>query len=113
MVNYRDGTLPVNTYNATITVSGNAINGPQQIAVTVNVYTVGPDLDGDADVDQEDFGLFQRCFTGAGVPQDDPDCWFADFDHDDDVDADDFGNFQRCHTGATLCADPNCEDEVP
>ncbi len=26
-----------------------------------------PDLDGDGDVDQEDFGLFQRCHSGANV----------------------------------------------
>jgi hypothetical protein len=24
------------------------------------------DLDGDGDVDQEDFGVFQRCYSGSG-----------------------------------------------
>jgi len=32
------------------------------------------DLDHDDDVDQCDFGLLQRCLSGAGVPTD-PDCW--------------------------------------
>ena len=31
------------------------------------------DLDGDGDVDQCDFGLFQRCLTGEQMPAD-PNC---------------------------------------
>ncbi|MBP7936436.1 MAG: hypothetical protein KA354_17495 [Phycisphaerae bacterium] len=31
------------------------------------------DFDHDGDVDQSDFGLLQRCFSGAGEPAD-PDC---------------------------------------
>ena len=106
--------LRAGVYPATIEVTGNAYNSPQTIAVTVLIETVGPDLDGDCDVDQEDFGWFQRCLTGAGTPpQDDPECWFADFDHDNDVDGDDFGRFQRCHTGANICAAPDCEAGGP
>jgi len=112
-VSYDVDELRAGVYPATIEVTGNAYNSPQTIAVTVTIETVGPDLDGDCDVDQEDFGWFQRCLTGAGVTQDDPECWFADFDHDNDVDGDDFGRFQRCHTGANICADPDCEAGGP
>jgi hypothetical protein len=29
---------------------------------------VDADLDGDGDVDQSDFGILQRCFSGDGTP---------------------------------------------
>jgi hypothetical protein len=35
--------------------------------------TARADLDRDGDVDQDDFGLFQRCITGSGIPAD-PGC---------------------------------------
>jgi len=31
------------------------------------------DFDADNDVDQSDFGIFQRCYSGAGKPAD-PNC---------------------------------------
>jgi hypothetical protein len=31
------------------------------------------DLDGDGDIDLDDFGIFQRCFTGQDIPGN-PDC---------------------------------------
>jgi len=31
------------------------------------------DLDSDGDVDQSDFGIFQRCYSGDGQPAD-PNC---------------------------------------
>jgi len=66
------------------------------------------DADSDLDVDQEDFGLFQACFSGAGVTQDDPNCASALLDGDDDVDLDDFGLLQACMSGPGVVADPDC-----
>ena len=79
------------------------------------VLTVGPagvpgDLDGDGDVDQEDFGHFQACLTGLAVPVTDPDCQEANLDGDSDVDLDDFIVFQQCLSGANVPADLNCTD---
>ncbi|HOW73869.1 MAG TPA: hypothetical protein PKY77_24970 [Phycisphaerae bacterium] len=34
---------------------------------------IPPDFDKDADVDLADFGVFQRCYSGAGKPAD-PQC---------------------------------------
>ena len=53
------------------------------------------DLDGDRDVDQEDFGLLQACLTGSGkLPQ--AGCENADLDGDLDVDENDVG-ILHCH----------------
>jgi hypothetical protein len=47
---------------------------------------VRADFDADGDLDQEDFGLFQVCLKGPGVPQLDRGCLDARLDGDD-VDA--------------------------
>ncbi len=67
------------------------------------------DLDRDGDVDQEDFGRFQACFTGPGLAQYEPVCLPARLDEDEDVDQDDFRIFDSCMTRANLPADPNCD----
>jgi Tol biopolymer transport system component len=78
------------------------------------VLTVSPpphapgDLDGDGDVDQRDFGVFQGCLTGLSVPQDDPACTGARLDLDGDVDQDDMIIFVRCLSGPQVTADMNC-----
>ena len=56
------------------------------------------DFNFDGDVDQEDFGWFQACITGAGVAQNDPACLDARFDDDEDVDQDDFGRGRSWQT---------------
>ncbi|MHC4443438.1 MAG: sulfatase family protein [Planctomycetota bacterium] len=56
------------------------------------------DMDGDNDVDQEDFGLFQACFSGTGMPAE-AGCEDATLDVDNDVDLDDFTIFQGCMAG--------------
>lgn len=66
------------------------------------------DMDHDGDVDQEDFGRFQACFTGSSFPQQDPQCQAARLDGDNDVDADDLVVFRRCMTGANVPGDPGC-----
>jgi hypothetical protein len=42
---------------------------PPGCALTPDVNgTIPADLDEDGDVDQDDFGRFQRCYNGAGNP---------------------------------------------
>ena len=79
-------------------------NLPLQIAVSLRVFIPG-DLDEDGDVDQEDFGQFQACLSGAGVVAA-MGCEDADFDLDGDVDVDDRLQFQECMGGANL--PPGC-----
>jgi hypothetical protein len=69
---------------------------------------VAPDLDLDGDVDQDDFGAFQACFSGPGISQEAAECLPARFDTDEDVDQDDFTVFEGCVSGANTPADPEC-----
>lgn len=69
----------------------------------------GPgDFDRDGDVDSSDFGVFQRCYSGAFVPQLDPACLGALFDVDTDVDQEDYTAFMVCFKGSGVPADPGC-----
>ena len=44
---------------------------PTGCNVTANSsHQIPVDFDGDGDVDQDDFGVFQRCYSGAGNPAD-------------------------------------------
>ena len=105
------GNLPKGQHVATITVSSpDATNSPQTIAVTLTVETVDPDFDGDADVDMEDFGHLQACYSGPGAVQQDPDCFDARLDGDADVDAGDLAIFKDCMTSANVAAPRDCAD---
>lgn len=78
-------------------------------AVTATAVPYGPaDFDRDGDVDQEDFGRFQACYSGSAVPQIDASCSPARLDGDEDVDLNDFAVFQGCMSGAQVPANPNC-----
>jgi hypothetical protein len=66
------------------------------------------DFDGDGDVDQEDFGRFQACYTGDGVAQTEPQCAGAVIDDDLDVDSGDFDIFRGCLSGPEIPGDPDC-----
>lgn len=69
----------------------------------------GPaDFDHDGDVDQTDFGVFQSCFSGAFVPQENQACEPALLDADNDVDTDDLAVFRQCLSGSGVSADPHC-----
>ena len=95
-----------------VSASGVA-NSPQTIAVAVTVLEspyAPADFDRDFDVDQDDFGHFQSCVTGANLGPPAPACDDADLDTDGDVDQADFGLFQRCLTGPGFTADPHCAD---
>lgn len=89
-----------------------AANSPQ--TVTIQLTVIPPlfapvDFDRDGDVDQQDFGRFQVCYSGPGIPQDRPECAGARLDGDDDVDQADFEIFfLKCLTGPGGQADPTC-----
>jgi len=107
-IGYSVAALDVGTHGATITITDPAAaNSPQTIAVTVAIRTPG-DLDNDGDVDQEDFGRFQVCYTAPGVAQDNPACAYARLDGDVDVDLDDFAVFQNCISGPGVPGEPAC-----
>jgi hypothetical protein len=108
---YDVASLPKDRYSTMVIVSDpKALNSPVVLDLIVNVVTVGPDFDGDWDVDQVDFGHLQECFSGTGVTQEDENCFDARLDDDDDVDQDDFAIYQRCFSGADIPADPACEN---
>lgn len=69
-----------------------------------------PDYDGDGDVDQSDFGYFQRCITSVGVPQTDPTCEGTSLDSDADVDTVDLALFLGCMQGPNVPINPACLD---
>jgi hypothetical protein len=65
------------------------------------------DFDDDNDVDQHDFGMLQRCYSGIGEPWA-PGCGYGDLDSDEDVDMNDFGIFVGCLRGPGEPADAGC-----
>lgn len=68
------------------------------------------DFTRDGDVDQEDFGYFQACYSGPGIAQTNSNCTPGLLDEDEDVDQNDFTVFQSCMSGAGVPADPGCGD---
>ncbi|HPU25648.1 MAG TPA: hypothetical protein PK458_05660 [Phycisphaerae bacterium] len=76
-----------------------------------------PDTDGDNDVDQVDFAIWQACLTTTGVISDDPvkcSCYDVaggpDGGPDGKIDLADFGPFVRCGSGPSVPLDPTCND---
>jgi hypothetical protein len=65
------------------------------------------DFDGDDDVDQDDFAVFEACGAGVNLPVANG-CEAADLNGDGVVNQSDFGRFQRCLSGAGNPADANC-----
>ena len=63
----------------------------------VRVFSMA-DFDRDDDVDQKDFGHFQKCVSGVGIAYG-PGCQDADFDGNGAVDATDLDVFLQCLCG--------------
>lgn len=84
--------------------SGDPMNAPY-ITFELTCNTPFADADGDGDVDQDDFALFQRCYTGPHETIDpDGDLYCACFDRDGDesIDIWDLFEFQKCATGPAV-----------
>jgi hypothetical protein len=108
-VTFETNALAIGQYEAIITaVAVGATNSPQTVPVSLIISGKPGDFDADGDVDQEDFGHFQRCYSGSGIVQTDPTCANADMDRDNDVDQVDFELFQRCISGPDVPSNPNC-----
>ncbi|MCK4343600.1 MAG: hypothetical protein KAY37_17950 [Phycisphaerae bacterium] len=74
--------------------------GNTTIAYAIQPLPNIPDLDGDGDVDLDDFNILAGCLNGPDVPVE-PDCEPADLHGgDDDVDLADFRAFQVAFTGS-------------
>jgi hypothetical protein len=67
------------------------------------------DFDRDGDVDMEDFGHLQICYSGPAVAQTDPNCADAKLDSDTDVDVDDATAFLHCLSAPDIAAAPACQ----
>lgn len=67
------------------------------------------DRDKDGDVDQVDFGEFQKCYTGTstGIATG---CECFDQNTDEKIDAADLNAFTNCWSGPAIAADPNCDE---
>jgi M6 family metalloprotease-like protein len=105
---------PRGTYGTTITVRApEAHNSPQTIMVVLLIGSVGPDFDGDTDVDQADFGHLQSCLSGQAVKQTRPECLDADLDHDEDVDKTDLSILKGCFAGPGVSAELDCDGFTP
>jgi hypothetical protein len=85
-----------------------ADNSPEILTINVTMSPIGPDFDGDRDVDLEDFGRLQACLTANSTPITDPNCLPCNLDGDDDVDQSDYSIFANCLTGADIPADSSC-----
>jgi len=77
------------------------------------------DADDDDDVDQDDFAIFQLCYTGPdqAIPVGANYCRCFDVNNaagtgipDNRIDEHDFGKFQLCASGPSVPADASCDD---
>jgi len=71
------------------------------------------DADGDGDVDQDDFSVFQQCFTGSDAPGPMPNCDLCrcmNSDGDPDIDGNDFLAFEECALGPDVVAPSGCDE---
>jgi hypothetical protein len=71
------------------------------------------DADGDGDVDQVDFSIFQGCFTGAEGSFDCSQCRCMNADGNTAIDDNDYDAFELCASGPGILADPACDDGLP
>jgi PKD repeat protein len=95
-------------YTVSLTVMGPGGTSTRTRSAYIEARPSPGDLDGDNDVDLDDFGRLQRCLTGPGSAQTSPSCRFTDLDGDLDVDRYDVNLFIGCMSGAGIAADPSC-----
>ncbi|MHC4442840.1 MAG: BACON domain-containing protein [Planctomycetota bacterium] len=109
---YTTSALVTGDNTATITVSSSGTHGsPKTIDVTITATLVPPDYDCDYDVDHDDFGTFQACYTGPlGTPDPGICETYADLNGNGTVDDDDFIIFEECASGPAIPFDPECAD---
>lgn len=99
------------THNATYYWRIDEIN---EVGTTIGrVWSFGTapppgDADGDDDVDQEDFGRFQACYTGGDYMTIPTECLFADMSGNGLIDQNDFTIFRGCLSGPGVSSDPDC-----
>jgi hypothetical protein len=105
-------TCPV-SLSVTDSQGGSYTSAPLDVQVSPVTSLPSPDLDGDSDVDLDDFGQLQRCYTGPGVQQLDPDCAGTDLTGDGFVDEQDLARLQACATSAGVPAAPECLPAAP
>ena len=67
------------------------------------------DADDDHDVDMDDFGAFQACYTGQTDLIAQSSCRCFDRNGDNHVEEQDFNAFRNCANRAGLLADLNCD----
>jgi 6-phosphogluconolactonase (cycloisomerase 2 family) len=72
---------------------------PKDMELFVPVTSIPGDMDFDGDVDLDDYGLWEVCLAGPGIPGVGG-CQEGDFDDDLDIDLGDFAVFQANFTGA-------------
>ncbi|UCD30078.1 MAG: hypothetical protein JSV03_06290, partial [Planctomycetota bacterium] len=103
------GLLPNDSYfHPTTSGSGTDSASPPGTPVC-NMDGVWADADKDGDLDQDDFAMFQACYTGVdgGILSNPVYCQCFNRDGDTDIDNDDFTPFQDCATGPAIPFDLN------
>jgi hypothetical protein len=111
-----DGEFEVRLLHAVRNVEDLVIVAWDNIEFTIVTGCPQPryDLDEDGDVDHQDFGIYQQCFTGNYNPADFSGiCKCANSDGDDDIDSTDTAAFESCATGPNVPADPACDSGLP
>ncbi len=68
------------------------------------------DADGDGDVDQMDFSVFQTCLAGPDGSFECPRCRCMNADGNNTIDQNDYAAFESCASGAGILAVATCDD---
>lgn len=103
--NYLDGEL-ANPSQPSSLPSGDGLPGGDAV-FSFDVIRRTPDLDGDSDVDQADFGWLQSCLAAFREPPT-PGCENADLSGDGYVNQTDVEVFMVCLGGANMAIPPGC-----
>ncbi len=107
-VSFDPAGLPEGTHTATVRIQAPFIsNSPVDVSISLELYGRKGDMDDDEDIDQADFGAFQACLSGMGLPAG-AGCQVADYNSDGDVDAADTDRLRSCMTAPGVPAVPEC-----